>query len=392
MTRERWWFLGGAAAAVLLAVVVAETGSGIKVETGEVSRGPLSVSVDEEGRTRLKDLFVVATPVAGRIDRISFLEGHRVNKGDLLARVHPSPADPRVTGISRGELQAAEARQADAAALLQKAQLVNAQADTELKRAVRLLSGGAISEEEVERARLAATSAARDLDSAQAAFRVAEAGVAAARAALIGVNPEATGGALVEVRAPSAGRVLRVFQQSARVAEAGTPLIELGDAAVLEAMIDVLSEDAVRIQPGNPVTIDQWGGDAAIQGSVRLVEPQAFTKVSALGVEEQRVHVLADLIDPPAALGVGYRLEAHIVVWSADGVLRVPQSALFQREGDFSAFAVVGGRAERRKVRIGHQSSEVAEILEGLREGDRVILYPSALIEAGVRVQPDERR
>ncbi len=386
MTKRRWWFLGGAAGLAALAVVISGSGAGIKVETAVVSKGDISVTVDEEGRTRLKDLYVVAAPVPGRIDRITLIEGHRVLKGDLLARIYPAPSDPRLRGVSRGQLQAAEARQADAAVQVEKARTVSEQAERELKRAQNLLSGGAISEEAVEQARLAAASAGRDLEASQAAFRAAQADVAAARAALIGANPASTGGAVVEVRAPSAGRVLRVFQQSSRVAEAGTPLIELGDAAVLEAMIDVLSEDAVRIQPGNPVTIDQWGGDTPLKGVVRLVEPQAFTKVSALGVEEQRVHVLADLIDPPSSLGVGYRLEAHIVVWSAEEVLRVPVSALFQREGGFAAFAVRDGKAELRAVRIGHQSTEIAEVLEGLTEQDQVILYPSALIDDGVRV------
>jgi HlyD family secretion protein len=370
-----------------LAVAISGSGAGIKVETAMVSKGAISVSVDEEGRTRLKDLFVVAAPVSGRIDRITLLEGHRVLKGDILARIYPAPTDPRLTSVSRGQLQAAEARQADAAVQVQKARAVGEQAERELQRAQKLSSGGAISEETVERARLSATSAGRDLEASQAAFRAAQADVVSARAALIGANPARTGGAMVEVRAPSAGQVLRVFQQSSRVAPAGTPLVELGDAAVLEAMVDVLSEDAVRIQPGNPVTIDQWGGDNALKGTVRLVEPQAFTRVSALGVEEQRVHVLVELIDPPPALGVGYRLEAHIVIWSAEKALRVPTSALFQREGGWAAFAVRDGRAQRRSVRLGHQSTEMAEVLEGLSEGEQVILYPSALIDDGVRVR-----
>lgn len=387
MTGQRWWILAGLAGVAALAWVIAGPSGRIKVETEVVTRGPISVTVEEEGRTRLRDLYLVASPVAGRVGRITAREGKQVIKDDLLARIYANPADPREAGISRAQLEAAEARRLDVSAQVEKALLVSEQAEKELRRALHLFSAGAVSQEEVERARLAATSAGRDLAGGRASLRTADAEVQAARASLVSINPAGLAGPTVDVRAPIAGRVLRVLEQSSRVVQAGTPLIELGDVTGIEGVIDVLSEDAVRIQPGNPVTIDQWGGETDLTGQVRMVEPRAFTRVSALGVEEQRVHVLVDLVDPPPSLGVGYRLEARIAVWSAENALRVPTSALFQHNGGWAAFAVRDGRAERRKLSIGQQSAEITEVREGLGEGDRVILYPSALVDDGVRVR-----
>lgn len=388
MTRRRWW-------TVVTLVVIAVTvvagllwpTSAIQVDIATVTRGTIAVTVDNEGRTRLRDRYVVAAPVAGRVARITVLEGHRVEKGDLLTSISPSPSDPRAVAISRGQLGAANARRADAAAQVQSARALNEQANLELNRTAGLTKAGVLSESALEQARLAVTSAGKDLESKQAALRAAEADASAAQAALIGTNPEATGGVAVSVLAPTAGRVLRVLQQSARVVDAGTPLIEIGSATGLEAVVDVLSEDAVQIKPDDPVRIDQWGGDSILHGKVRDVEPDAFTKVSALGVEEQRVNVIVALGDPPPSLGVGYRLQAHIVTWTGDHVLSVPTSALFQRDADWAVFVVQDGRARRRNVRLGHRSTDAAEVLEGLSEGDRVILYPSALITDGARVK-----
>jgi len=375
------------AVAAFVAVALTLPDATIEVETAAVARGTISVTVDNEGRTRVRDRYVVAAPVGGRLSRIAIVEGDRVADGDLLARIYPTPADPRAVEVARGQLAAAEARRLEAAAQLENARAYEEQTRRDLERVGKLTEAGALSQDAIEQARLAATSAERQLEVRRAALRAADADVAAARGALIGANPDASDGAAVAVRAPTGGRILRVLQQSARVVQAGTPLVEIGDAAGLEVVVDVLSEDAVRITPGNPVLIEQWGGDTALRGQVRLLEPEAFTKVSALGVEEQRVNVVADLFDPPSSLGAGYRLEARIVTWTGDNVLGVPTSALFQRDGAWAVFVVEDGLAVRRTVRLGHRTADVAEVLEGLTEGDLVILYPSAQIEDGVRVR-----
>jgi HlyD family secretion protein len=387
MSKRRWWvwIALGVVAAVVAAVGVPE--SAIDVETATVARSTITVSVDQEGRTRLRDRYVVAAPVTGRLDRVAVDEGDRVSTGDLVARIYPTPVDPRAVGVARGQVSAADARRLEAAAQLEQARSPEQQAQRDLDRAMELVEAGALSRAELEQAQLAATSARRQLETRLAALRAAEADVAAAQAALVGVDHDASGGAAVAVGAPGAGRVLRVFEKSARVVQAGTPLVAIGDATGLELLIDVLTEDAVRIQPGHPVLIEQWGGDAVLHGKVRLVEPEAFTEVSALGVEEQRVNVVVDLIDPPPSLGTGYRVEARIVTWRGEGVLSVPTSALFQEDGRWVVFAVQEGRAVRRTVRIGYRSAEAAEVLEGLDEGQAVIVFPSPLIADGVLVR-----
>lgn len=387
MKRQHWWMAAGIVGAVAILVAVARPTSEIRVETATISRSTLSVTVNEEGQTRLKDRYVVASPVTGRLERIVLLEGHQLAPGDPIARIFPSPTDPRAVEMARSALSAAEARRNDAATQVQMAEARKDQSSRELKRAQELFKGGAASQEAAEQALLADVTAEREIASRKAVLNSAEADVATARAALVGANPEAAAGPAVEVRAPTAGRVLRVVQQSARVVMAGAPLVEIGDAKGLEAIVDVLSEDAVRIEAGNTVVIDQWGGDAPLHGVVRLVEPEGFTKVSALGVEEQRVNVIVDLTDPPPSLGAGYRIEAHIATWTGDNVLTAPMSALFQEDGAWTVFVVEEGRAVRRVLRVAHQSTESAEILEGLNEGDQVILYPSPLIADGVRVR-----
>lgn len=392
MTRMRWWIVFAILAAVAIVVAgVTLSDPAMVVETAAVRRGPLRVTVDDEGRTRLRDRYVVAAPVSGRLERLIVKEGDRVEANAELGRIFPTPADPRAVAVARGQRAGAEARLAEARARLGMAIAAAEQKQRDVERAQSLADAGALSRDALEQARLAATSARQQRDTAQAAVRAADADAAAARAALVGLAPGDTGTAAVTVRAPTSGRVLRVDQQSARIVVAGTPLVEIGDASGLEVVVDVLSEDAVQIAPGQPVSIEQWGGDRALPGEVRLVEPEAFTKVSALGVEEQRVNVIVDLLDAPPALGAGYRVEARIVTWSGDDVLQVPASALFQSGGTWAAFVVREGRAVRQVVEIGRQSADDAEVRSGLREGERVVLYPSALLEDGVAVRTGAR-
>ena len=378
-------------AALLLVVIVATSGSAIEVETARVAQDTLRVGVAEEGQTRVRERYVIASPVAGRLGRILLSEGDSVDAGALVARLFPSPEDARNLGVTRARLEAAEARRREVAARVEEAEAQARQAEREAERGQALARDSIFSQQELEQAELAAASARQRLEAARSTLRAAEADEAAARAALTGASPQGTGGEAVAVRTPSAGRVLRVLERSERVVQAGTPLVEIGDAEGLEVVVDVLSEDAVRIEPGDAVRISNWGGDRTLHGRVRLVEPDAFTEVSALGVEEQRVNIVADLFDPPPALGSGYRVEAYIVTWTGEGVLTVPTSALFQQDGAWHVFAIEDGKAVLRRVQIGHRSAEAAEVVEGLDEGEDVILFPSDQIQEGTDVQPRQR-
>ncbi|HEX6747109.1 MAG TPA: efflux RND transporter periplasmic adaptor subunit [Longimicrobium sp.] len=360
----------------------------VDVEVGTISRGDLRVTVDEEGMTRVHDRFVVAAPVAGRLQRIALEEGDRVAAGDVVASIAAAPLDARTARQGDARVAAAEAAVAQARARASQAQAAHAQALREAARARTLAGAGAISESAREQAELAEATALRDWQAARAAVRTAAAELSGARAALADASPATVGVATVtEVRSPVAGRVLRVPERSERAVAPGAPLVELGDARALEVTADVLSTDAVRIRPGMPVLIEEWGGGPALRGRVRTVSPAAFTKVSALGVEEQRVRVFADLDAAPAALGDGYRVEARIVVWEGRDVVKVPVSALFRTGGEWSVFVLDARRARLRSVRIGQRGEAEAEVAGGLRPGERVVLYPSDKVKDGVKVR-----
>jgi HlyD family secretion protein len=342
----------------------------VVVEGASVVRGSLRVTVDEEGETRVRKRFVVASPTKGRLLRIDLDEGDAVPLGAVVARVEPAPLDPR-------DEEAAGARVAQAEAAL-------AQAERDAKRAESLRAAGARSLEEVEQARLRRTQAEQELRAARAALlahRMPPPGTEASRDGCAGGEP------CLAVRAPVAASVLRVLQESERIVEAGTPLLELGDPRDIELVVDVLSADAVRIPKDAEILVDDWGGDTPLRARVRRIEPSGFTKISALGVEEQRVNVIGDFVDPPATLGDGYRIEARIVVWDAPDVLKVPGSALFRRADTWNAFVIDRGKARLRPVTIGHRSSFEVEVRSGLEPGERVVLHPSDRIEDGVRVK-----
>jgi HlyD family secretion protein len=370
----------------------------VPVEVAEVTRGPLRVTVDEEGETRVRNRYVVAAPTTGRLLRIDLDEGDAVAVGDVVARLEPSPLDPRDEAAARARLEAAVSQKSGAAARVALARAALAQARRDAERAERLHAAGALSAEAYERAHLDLTEAEQELEAARFAADAAEHEIEAARAALIAVR----GGTAVassaegcptaapcdEVRAPVAGKVLRVLEESERIVLAGTPLVELGDPRDIEVVVDVLSADAVRIAAGDEMDIEDWGGEQPLRARVRRVEPSGFTKVSALGVEEQRVNVIGDFVDPPAALGDGYRVEARIVVWEASDVVRVPGSALFRRGEDWHVFLAEEGRARLRKVEVGHRGTFQAEVRSGLEPGARVVVHPSDRVEDGIRVSP----
>lgn len=388
-----------AGAAVLGAVLVwAFRTPRREVDVASVSRGPLVVTVDEEGRTRIKEPYVVSAPLAGRLLRVALKPGDPVEAGrTVLAVIEPTAPellDPRSRALAEARVKAAEAAQAGSRPLLERARAAREYAAADLIRARQLYADGGLSHQELDAAEEREAVAAAELQSAEFQTRIADYELDVARAALlVGTAEEGAGaaGGRFEVRAPITGRVLRVFQESATVVSPGTRLVEVGDPAALEIVVEVLSTDAVRITPGARVTVEHWGGVAPLPARVRVVEPAGFTKVSALGVEEQRVNVLADFTGPPEprrAVGDAFRVEARIVVDETADTLKVPVGALFREGEDWSVFAVVDGRAVLRLVRINRRNDREAEILSGLTAGETVIVHPGDQLQDGTRVQP----
>lgn len=395
-SRQTLLFLVAAALVSLLAWAAFRP-SPLAVDVTAVERGDLEITVDEEGETRVRDRYVLAAPTTGRVLRILLEEGDEVAAGGLVARIEAVPLDPRDRAAAEARLESAEARLSAARAREGLAEATREQAVRSERRSARLRDAGTVSEESFEQAQLSRVQAERDVEAAREAAHAAEHEMDAARAALIdawGSNPlteesrslcEDT--PCVEVRSPVAGRVLRVREESERIVAAGTPLVEIGDPSDLEVVVDVLSTDAVRIHPGAPVEIVEWGGDAPLVGKVRRVEPSAFTKVSALGVEEQRVNVIADLTGPALGLGDGFRVEARIQVWQGSDLLLVPASALFRTGAAWSVFVVEDGVARRREIEVGERGTAAAEVRRNLDEGDLVILHPSDRLSEGAPVE-----
>ncbi len=385
--RRRWLPWLGAGLLVAL-IVVGLWPQPTPVETAAVRTGPLRMSINEEGKTRIRQRFAVAAPVTGQLRRVELKPGAEVQAGStVVAIIDPLPPvllDARSRAL-------AEARRDSAVANLEKARAAHTFALQELRRFEKLFNAQAVSVQELEPLQWRETASARDLAVAESAVRQAEAELAEFAA---GAN--ATGTVCktpTEIKAPSSGRVLRVFEESSRVVAAGTPLLEVGDPADLEAVVEVLSRDGAAISPGTQVELEQWGGGPPLQARVRLVEPAAFTKVSALGVEEQRVRVIADILTPPdqrRTLGDNFRVEARIVVWETDKALQVSAGALFRRGEQWAAFVLEGGRAQLRPVRTGRSSGRETQVLEGLKEGELAILYPGDKVREGLRVKPIE--
>ena len=395
-SRQNWMLAAFVAVVAALAWTVFRT-QPLPVDTSTITRGALEVTVDEEGETRVRNRYVVGAPTTGRLLRIDLDEGDPIEMAGLVARIEAVPLDPRDQAAAQARLEAAEAELSAAAARVGLALATREQARRTEQRAVRLHEAGTLAAEALEEAQLALTQTQRELEAAEEARHAAEHAVEAARATLIAAyasNPaDASTGVCaespcVEVRAPVAGSVLRVLEESERIVAAGTPLVELGDAADLEIVVDVLSSDAVRIRPGTPARIEEWGGVRPLRAQVRRVEPSAFTKMSALGVEEQRVNVIADLLEEADGLGDGYRVEARIQVWQGSDVLLVPVSALFRAGGSWAVFVAEEGVARRREIEVGERGGTHAEVLSNLSEGESVILHPSDQLTDGMRVMP----
>jgi len=366
----------------------------VPVETAVAAVGPLRSTVNEEGKTRIRNRYVVSAPVAGQLRRIGFEPGDPVKAREtVVAVIEPLPS----TLLDSRTRTAAAARRDSAAARLDIARRALVFARSERDRFEKLFADKVVSIQELDAARWRQESAEGEAVAAESALRQAEAELSEVAPGMdsSGSNPgpgatAATPPPPVEVRAPADGRVLRVFEKNARVVTPGLPLLEIGNPDDLELVIEVLSRDGAVLVPGTKVELVQWGRDEPLQAQVRLVEPAAFTKVSALGVEEQRVNVIADFVTPPAqrrGLGDHFRVEARIVVWEEARVLKVPAGALFRRGDQWWAFVVQAGRARIRAVQPGRSSGREIQVLHGLEPGDVVVLYPSDRVADGERVR-----
>lgn len=369
-----------------------------EVETSFVTRGPLTVTVLEEGKTRIRSRYIVSPPVAGYLRRVPVRAGDPIVAGEtLLAVIQAAPSsflDPRAKAQAEAAVNSAEAARLQRNEQVQSAEAELELARKELQRADVLRKKGAIAIQEFDTASNRVAMLEKQLGSARFALKVAEFELEQARAALLqAASDPAETGQPVEIRAPVTGFVLNVYEESARTVTPGLPIMEVGDPKDLEAEIELLSSDAVNVRPGAEVSIEQWGGGDPLRGTVVLVEPGAFLKVSALGVEEQRVKVRVNFIDLPGGLlGDRYRVEARIVTWSSDNVLQVPTGALFRRGNDWMTFVVDKGRARLTKVVIDHSNGVAAEVKEGVEDGREVILHPPDGVTDGMLVQPRARK
>lgn len=370
----------------------------VEVEAAGITVGPFETAIEEDGKTRLRDAYTVSAPLAGLLRRIALREGDAVVAGQPVAVLLPAYApmlDERSRREQSARLGAAEAQVRAAAAALQRSDIALLRARQDAARSAGLAAGGFIAPSRLESDQLAVLAAQRERDNAEAQRQVALHEVEQSRAALLAASAasratSAGAGRAFTVRAPSGGRVTRVLQPSEAVVATGTPLLEIGDPRRIEVLAELLTTDAMAAVPGTPVRSERWGGPP-LRATVRLVEPAAFTKISALGVEEQRVRVLIDLLDQPEpAPGIGYRVTVRVITLHRDGVRKIPASALFPVAGADNAsavYAIENGRARLRPVRLGARNDLEAWLLDGLPASARVIVYPGAAVRDGVRVK-----
>jgi HlyD family secretion protein len=379
----------GGVAIVLAIVAMAMWPESIEVTVAQVQRGPMQVTLDEDGETRVRDKFVVSAPVGGRLQRIELEPGDSVVRGKtVVARLTTADApllDPRTRGELEAASEAARAAVGQAQAERARAAAELTRARTTLQRQQELMKAGAIASDNLDAAETAVATAEEALKAAQFTVSRSEYELQLARARL---QAPAAGGRAVEVVAPVSGVILKRLRESESVVPVGEPLLEIGEPARIEIVADFLSTDAVRIQPGAQVLVEGWGGNMPLKGRVRRVEPSGFMKVSALGVEEQRVNVLIDFEDPSSAgrLGDGYRVEVRVVIWSDDDVVKVPVGGLFRRGDDWAAFAVEGEQVRMQEVDLGQRNDVDGQIVKGLSPGQMVVLHPPDTLMDGARV------
>jgi len=428
--------------ATFLLIVWAFRPAPVLVDIGRVERGELQVTVDAEGKTRVSDRFVITAEADGHLARILLSEGDPVTAGMVVAQIDPLTLNASVqeaigrlsewraqrAGVAtqrpkaatieqaRTRIRAAEARQQQAEARVIEVQAALAQARRDRDRAQQLEAAGAIARKDREIAELNETTKAKELEAAILAAKADASEVEVARAALAVVQQEQSDpdyllrvydariasteaelsklrdeAGRTDIHSPVSGKVLRIRQKSAQFVTDGTPLLEIGNPNKLELVIDVLSSDAIKIQPGNPILLDQGSDQSSkpmpAQAKVRLVEPSAFTKVSALGVEEQRVNVIGDFVDSPQSFGDAYRVDTKIVIWNGKNILKTPMSSLFRcHQSAWCVFVVENDKAHQRQIVIGHRSDREAEVQQGLNQGENLILHPTEQIKEGMQV------
>lgn len=386
---------------VIILVVVSATIYGfmpkaVDVDLVDVSRGPLQVTIEEEGRTRLKERFVISAPTAGYMRRIDAKVGDSVRKGQILVTLEPlrsQALDPRSRAEAEATVSAAEA---SLNAAMEKERAAMADADyleRRLERITNLYAKGSVAKDQFDQAESEAKKARAVQRSAKAAVDVSHAEFERTKTTLQNFTPSGRTEKhdTIFVSSPVGGIIFRIYRDSEGAVNAGEPLMDIGDAKNLEVRVEVLSSDAVKIKKGTTVLFKHWGGDGTLTGIVRIVELAGFTKVSSLGVEEQRVLVIADITSPPEiwrVLGDGYRLETHFVVWEGNAILQVPASALFRSGKEWMVFVEDNGKARQRTVEVGQRNGLAAEIISGLKEKEKVIAHPDDSISNGKHIRP----
>jgi HlyD family secretion protein len=385
---------------ILILAVVGATTYGfypraVAVDLAAVTRSPLQVTIEEEGRTRLKDRFLLSAPVAGYMRRIAAKVGDTVKRGQIVVTLEPlrSPElDPRslaeaqaVVAATRSSVQAATERERMAIADVDYI-------EKRLERMRNLFAKGSIAKDQLDQIEAEAQKARAAKQAGQAAVDVARAELTRAQSVVKNFSSgrKAPAGNIVHVYSPVDGNIFRLYRESEGAVNVGEPLLDIGNVKNLEVRVEVLSADAVKIKPGTAVLMKRWGGEGTLRGVVRIVEPAGFTKISSLGVEEQRVLIIADITSPPEiwrSLGDAYRLEAHFVIWEGKDVLQVPVSALFRQGDDWAVFTARKGRAAKRLVKIGQKNALAAEIISGLTENEQVIAHPDDAVKDGTRIK-----
>ena len=364
----------------------------VLIETGKVTRGPLTVRVSEEGKTRVRNRYIVAAPVAGRMRRVSFKPGDEVKAGEtILTAIEPMDTpllDNRARAQAEAIVSMREASRKQTAESLAATRAASKMAESEFERVRSVTRAGTMSQSDRDRVEMEFSMRTSEVRAAEFSQQVADYELAQARAAL--ERPETKNiGNLVDVKSPVSGRILKVMQESEMVVTPGQQILEIGDPADIEIEAEILSRDAVTIHPGDAAEIDQWGGENPLKGRVRRVEPAAFTKISALGVEEQRVIVLSDLVALPEtakALGDRYRVEVQVAVWHAEDVLIVPAGSLFREGNAWKCFVFNNGKATLTSIEAGHSDGRFTEILSGIHAGDEVLLHPPDTVKDGASV------
>jgi HlyD family secretion protein len=397
-----WWLIGTALVAILLFLGLRPRP--LPVDVASVVRGPFESTIEEDGKTRVRERYILSAPLEGTLERIHLKAGDPIEPDMVLAVIRPKQSlllDNRTVQELSARLRAAEATRQQAQTAVERARAAVTQAKADYARTKTLADAGLAPEAHRERDELTLKLASKDLTAAEFAADVATHQVELAKAAISRVQqPGKTTSSEQrwEIRSPVLGRVLRVMQESEAPVQPGTPLLELADPLELEVIVDVLTTEAVQIQPGAVVWLERWGGGTSAKGRVRLVEPSGFTKISALGVEEQRVNVVIDIVDPPAAwknVGDGYRVDTRIVVFHQDDAVKVPTGAMFRDGEHWAVFVVRDGYAHKRQIQTTRRNGNEALVENGLAPGEEVIIYPSDALDDGKAVvvsNEEERR